>query len=221
MHELKMKVAPICEMKDKLVSWSKSELEKGREHVDTKEMGEAIDMIKDLAEAEEKMYKAAYYCSIVKAMEEYDEEENERMGYDHWRTSSGRYAPNGTGHWTPIHGRKGYPMPAEGDWRPDYGVWGDGRDGHMMDAPRMGYTDPDYAKIMHDERHGEPYRRWKLARKHYTETKSDGDKHEMTEHAKEHMADTVTTIKEIWMAADPDLRAKMKNDLTTLMADMK
>ncbi len=221
MHELKAKVAPICEMKDKLVSWSKCELEKGREHVDTKEMGEVIDMIKDLAEAEEKIYKAAYYCSVVGAMEEYDEE-NERMGYDNYRYSSGRFAPKGRGSYRPGEsGRRGYPMPAEGDWRPEYGPWGDGADGHMMDNPRMGYSDPDYAKIMHDERHGTPYRQWKLARKHYTETKSDDDKHEMTEHAKEHMADTVMTIKEIWMAADPELRAKMKGDLTTLMADMK
>lgn len=221
MHELKMKVAPICDMKDKLVSWSKSELEKGKDCVDTKEMGEVIDMIKDLAEAEEKMYKAAYYCSVTEAMEEYGDE-NERMGYDNYRYSSGRFAPKGRGSYRPGEsGRRGYPMPAEGDWRPEYGPWGDGQDGHMRDVPRMGYTDPDYAKIMHDERHGEPYRQWKLARKHYTETKSDGDKHEMTEHAKEHMADTVMTIKEIWMAADPDLRTKMKNDLTTLMADMK
>ena len=36
------------------------------ESVDTKEMGEAIDMIKDLEEA-------MYYCTIIKAMEERDE----------------------------------------------------------------------------------------------------------------------------------------------------
>ena len=35
--------------------------------VDTKELGEVIDMIKDIAEAE-------YYCSITKAMEEKDRE---------------------------------------------------------------------------------------------------------------------------------------------------
>lgn len=36
--------------------------------VDTKELGEAVDMIKDLAEA-------IYYCTITKAMEERDKEE--------------------------------------------------------------------------------------------------------------------------------------------------
>lgn len=41
---------------------------------DTKELGEAIDMIKDIAEAE-------YYCSIVKAMEEKEHEPQHMMYY--------------------------------------------------------------------------------------------------------------------------------------------
>ena len=44
------------------------------ESVDTKELGEAIDIIKDLAEAE-------YYCSIVKAMEEKEHEPKHMMYY--------------------------------------------------------------------------------------------------------------------------------------------
>lgn len=252
MHELKMKVAPISEMRETIVSWSKSELNKGKDCVDTKEMGDATDMIKDLCEAEEKLYKAAYYCSVIEAMEEYGDE-NDRMGYDNYRYSSGRFAPKGRGSYRPGEsGRRGYPMPAEGDWRPEYGPWGDGQDGYLMgydggsrsnsnssasrggnydgsrgsrssnmDGGRMGYTDSDYERIMHDERHGRPYRQWQLSKRHYTETKSDGDKKEMSEHAKEHMEDTVKTVKEIWMSADPDLRTKMKNDLTALMAEMK
>lgn len=45
------------------------------QNVDTKELGEVVDMIKDLEEA-------MYYCSIVKAMEESQEKEKyERMHY--------------------------------------------------------------------------------------------------------------------------------------------
>ena len=45
------------------------------QNVDTKELGEVVDMIKDLEEA-------MYYCSIVKAMEEGQEKEKyERMHY--------------------------------------------------------------------------------------------------------------------------------------------
>lgn len=36
--------------------------------VNTEELGEVIDMIKDLAETKEKLYKASYYDSVVKAM---------------------------------------------------------------------------------------------------------------------------------------------------------
>lgn len=36
--------------------------------VDTEELGEVIDMIKDLAETKKDLYKASYYDSVVKAM---------------------------------------------------------------------------------------------------------------------------------------------------------
>ena len=54
-------------MKERLVSCVEAQL--GDIHnVDTHELGEAIDMIKDLEQA-------MYYCSIVKAMEKQEEEE--------------------------------------------------------------------------------------------------------------------------------------------------
>lgn len=274
MHELEQKLRPIAEMKEKLTEWCKCELDKGKEQVDTKEMGEVIDMIKDLAEAEEKCVKGAYYKTVVRAMAE-EEQMSGRMGYDNWRTDSGRFANKGTGNYRPAQsGRRGYDgmypvdpdMMAEGDWRPEWGPYmdgmmgyngggrggssggsqggpGSGRGGNSggssgsssggsqggnsgggssgYNGGRMGYHDPEMERIMQDERHGRPYKEWKMSRRHYTETKSEGDKQEMSEHAKEHMADTVLTIKEIWMGADPELRAKMKQDLTALMNEMK
>lgn len=38
----------ICDMKDRFIEWTKEELDKGKEAVDTKEMGEVIDIIKDI-----------------------------------------------------------------------------------------------------------------------------------------------------------------------------
>ena len=93
------------------------ELEKGTENVDTCEMGQVVDMIKDLNEAE---YKAV----IVKAMKKADEEKEEydkmllrelkeeygedagRRYYDHYRYSDGRFAPKGHGSY-----RRGYEEP--------------------------------------------------------------------------------------------------------------
>lgn len=44
--------------------------------VDTEELGQVIDMIKDLEQAK-------YYCSIVKAMEEAEEDETKEMSHHH------------------------------------------------------------------------------------------------------------------------------------------
>lgn len=46
--------------------------------VDTEELGQAIDMIKDLEQAK-------YYCSIVKAMEEAEEDETKEKSHHHHR----------------------------------------------------------------------------------------------------------------------------------------
>lgn len=53
---------------EKLAETTKVELDKGIENVDTKEMGEIADIIKDFAEAE-------YYAKISKAMDEAEYED--------------------------------------------------------------------------------------------------------------------------------------------------
>lgn len=42
----------------------------------------------------------------------------------------------------------------------------------------------------------------------------------MDAHATEHLANTVATIREIWKHADPEMRNRMKSDITVLMNDM-
>lgn len=223
MHEIHEKAKCLCEMKKKIFDWTKCKLEDNS--IDIDQAGKLVDMIKDLSEAEKDVYKSAYYCEVTKAMKEEAEmmDGEGRMGYDNWRTSSGRFANKGTGHYMPgkagPHTRSGYPWPAEGDWRPEFDK------GYMMDGMhpdgRMGYVDPDLVEVMYDDKHGKAYKDWQLAKRHYTETKSDSDKREMSEHAKEHMADTVMSIKEIWMSADPQLREKIKKDLGAMMAELK
>lgn len=58
-------------MKETLVSATQAQLA-NLQNVDTKELGCAIDMIKDLSEA-------MYYCSIVKSMEEVQEEQKKQQ----------------------------------------------------------------------------------------------------------------------------------------------
>lgn len=91
-------------MIEKLSEVAKCELDKGIENIDTKEMGEVAEIIKELSEAE-------YYAKISKAMDEaeYGEDydyrgaydEHERKGYrGQRRDSRGRYMSN--------RGRRGY-----------------------------------------------------------------------------------------------------------------
>lgn len=113
-----MHVKRIHEMMEKLTKCAEMEFEKGVENVDTKEMGEVVDIIKDLAEAE-------YYAKITKAMdeaeygEEYDYmgayEDDIRKGYrGQPRDSRGRYmSRRGRG------GRRGYEEPMEFEMTPE------------------------------------------------------------------------------------------------------
>jgi hypothetical protein len=90
-----MHIKHIHDMIEKLSECAKMEIDKGIENVDTKEMGEVAEIIKELSEAE-------YYAKISKAMDEaeYGEDydymgsydEHNRKGYrGQPRDSRGRY----------------------------------------------------------------------------------------------------------------------------------
>lgn len=88
-----MHIKHIHDMVEKLSETAKCELDKGIENVDTKEMGEVAEIIKELCEAE-------YYAKISKAMDEAEYGENydymgaydDRKGYrGQPRDSRGRY----------------------------------------------------------------------------------------------------------------------------------
>lgn len=76
MHKIK-------ELCDKIEEAIKHEFDKGIQNVDTKEMGEVVDIYKDLIGAKKDYYEAEYYKQIVEAMEEYseDDEEDGKMYY--------------------------------------------------------------------------------------------------------------------------------------------
>lgn len=173
-----------------------SELDKGIENVNTGEMGEAVDMIKDLCEAE---YKAVIVKSMKKADEEEEEynkellralkdeygEEGGRRYYDEYRYANGRFAPKGRGT------RRGYEEP------PYYHMYPD-RD---MDREygRMYYTEPT---ATHTSESG-----YDRAKRMYTETK------EM------HKANTPED-KEHKMKSLDSYTKELASDITGMVADM-
>lgn len=122
-------------MVEKLAECAKCEVEKGIEQLNTEEMGEVTDMIKDLCEAE-------YYARLAKCMEKSEEEdeaeekhfikmlkeqykdeykemkeqygdEADRRFYDSWRHADGSFAKKGTGEYRPrsYYRRRGYEEP--------------------------------------------------------------------------------------------------------------
>lgn len=195
-----MHIERIHKMIECLTEKALGELDKGIENVNTEEMGEAVDMIKDLCEAE---YKAVIVKSMKKADEEEEEydkellrtlkaeygEEGGRRYYDEYRyKTTGRYAPKGKGSYV---GRRGYEEPPyyhmypERDMDREYG--------------RMYYTEPT---ATHTSESG-----YDRAKRMYTETK------EM------HKANTPEDKEHKMKALDGYIK-ELGGDITQLIGDM-
>ena len=174
-----------------------SELDKGIENVNVEEMSEAVDMIKDLCEAE---YRAVIVKSMKKADEEEEEynkellrnlkaeygEESGRRYYDHYRYANGRFAPKGHGTY-----RRGYEEPPYMHMYPEAE--------HMRDMDR------DYGKMYYTEPMNESG--YDRAKRNYTETK------EM------HKANTPED-KEHKMKSLDSYTKELASDITGMVADM-
>lgn len=154
-----MHIERIHKMIECLTEKSLCELDNGIENVNTDEMGKAVDMIKDLCEAE---YKAVIVKSMKKADEEEEEynkeilralkdeygEESGRRYYDEYRyKTSGRYAPKGRGAYV---GRRGFDEPPYWHREPEYERDMDKEDGRMYFTEPM-ESDYDKAKRMYTE----------------------------------------------------------------------
>ena len=207
-----MDVKRMHDMIETLTECAKHEFDKGVENIDTKEMGDVIDMIKDLAEAE-------YYRKISIAMDEseYGEDydymgaydEYERKGYRGQPRSktSGRFMRRGDG-------RRSYmPMMYEHDYDWDNMQSDRDIDRHLG---RMGYTEP-----MHkDETHTES--RYDRARRGYEESKamhksgSVEDKKKNMESLEHYMKELSEEMAELIESMDTNEKTMVRSKLQTL-----
>lgn len=215
-------------IKKKLIDGLCCALDKGMENVNTQEAGEVADMIKDLAEAEEKCHKACYYKSIHEAMAEH----KEKYGWypteiREWETDIyGWYPPkpmyndsygynNGSTRGGNSGGSYGYrpsqPRDSQGQFVSDgggrMGYWDGMINHHMpMNGSESGY--------------GRAYDKYQESRRHFTETGNTTDREEMNQHAKEHLDATIATMTEIYKSSDPDLKRQIKTNIGKLIGDM-
>lgn len=206
------KMKDLCSIKATLVDSVKEQLSHGIECVDAHEMGEVVDMIKDIYEAENYCMQSKYYKSIVEAMNEGS------YGYNPNRyVSSGRYASAGHG------SRYGYMPYLEGeDYNMQQYLTGDPTEFADQMKLRFGYMDQNEPKMMNKpvSTYGAAYDSWSDARKHYTKTGSSEDKERMEEHGKEHVDKAIISMRDIWSEASPELKRAMKTELSTLVDNM-
>lgn len=110
--------------------------------------------------------------------------------------------------------RMGYKVPhrvPDEPWVDSYMVY----DEPMMDMMRRGYSEKHPASA-----HGKTYDEYQMAKHRYEETHSEADKAAMDAHAAKHMADSMTTVREIYKNADPEMKKKIKADFSKLVGEM-
>lgn len=240
-----MHIERIHRMIECLTEKTLSELDKGIENVNVEEMSEAVDMIKDLCEAE---YRAVIVKSMKKADEEEEEynkellrilkteygEEDGRRFYDEYRyKTTGRYAPKGKGTYV---GRRGYEEPPywhryPGDMTDmDYDSVERMRDMDRLSHGRMYYTDmSDRMGMIDQPRSGSSTERDMregrsgISRKHYMETKeqhkanTQQDKDAKMQSLDEYMKELSTDMTELLTDMTPEERTMLKSKMSVLM----
>lgn len=192
------------QMKETLIGQVQGQMSDLR-YVNAHELGEAIDMIKDLEET-------IYYCTIVKAMEDKDEDK-EKQSMMYYTT---RYLP-------PYEGVDDYYRDVDRPYGRMYysgNNSGSTNTGTMSESSRnqggrdmRGYTEYMYPIDMRDRREG----RSPISRKTYIESKEmHQDKTVQMKELENYMTELSQDITEMIAMASPEEKAVLQKKLTAL-----
>lgn len=173
--------------------------------VDTHELGEAIDMIKDLAEA-------IYYCTITDSMEKSDEIKTQgptNINYYTTPTMNNRMMPYYPNEYRDIEKANGYMFyPSERGTTPVPGE----NTSHQVSY----YTEP--STIMRDPREGRSY----IRRRMYMEGKEKHkDTNSQLQELEAYLQELSTDITEMVRDASPEERATLRQKMTMLTEKIK
>lgn len=177
--------------------------------VDTHELGEVIDMVKDLAQAE-------YYCKVYEAMEESQEESKETNNYYYTE----KYLPPMVNYSRDMsrypEGRMYYPDDGEG-----------GEPNPKMYSSRYGnepgrseeYYEREYPlQYLRDEREG----RSPIKRKMYMETKATNpDSSKALKDLESYMQDLTSDMLELLDKATPEEKAMVQKKVNLLASKIQ
>lgn len=173
--------------------------------VDAKELGEVVDMVKDLAEA-------IYYCTVTEAMEDHSKGKEE---YHHYYTE--RYIPE------LYYPRKYDMMYTERDMDRDYGrmyYTGGGSSGGNSNSGggTRGFYEPMYPMMDRDYREG----RSGGSRKTYMEAKeTHQDKAIQMKELDKYIHELGDDITEMIQDASPEEKAMLQQKISTLATKIK
>lgn len=179
----------LCHMKETLMACVEAQMAH-LDQVDTKELGEAIDMIKDLEEA-------IYYCTITKAMKEDDEEEKKMPHQQQMYNNGGN---GGSNYYTPMY----YPpmyndgqTHAMNNWSNDNMRMGQ----HQMKDHREGKSPMHRRMYMEGKQHNDPQKQMKELEDYM---------HELTEDIMEMIEDASPEEKQLLRQKITTLSTKIK-----------
>lgn len=179
-------------MKEQLTSCVQGQLTH-MDTVDTKELGEAVDMIKDLAEA-------IYYCTITEAMEDKYEPKNKETYY-----YTERYIPE-------MYRDMDYDM-GRSYYTPSRNPSSNGYISSGLGGGSGAYHYSNMLPPAKDYREGKS----PMVRKMYMESKEKGmDKHAQVKELEKYMHELSEDITEMITDASPEEKAMLSNKLTTL-----
>ena len=164
-------------------------------NADCKELGEAVDMIKDLAET-------IYYCTVTEAME--------GKGYAGERYYTEKYPYHPEKDWDREWGRPPEMMYYNGDGR---GSNGGGNNDSSMNGGTRYYTEREYPFELHDEREGRsPARR----RKYMEAKEGHGDETHRMKELENYMQELTTDIAEMIKDASPGEKQLLQKKISSL-----
>lgn len=160
--------------------------------VDAKELGEVIDMVKDIEEA-------IYYCTITKAMDEKEKSGGEQ--YHHHYTTQNYY----TRDMDRENGRMYYDMPV--DYNRMYSEQNGGNDGSSRNYSELEYP------MMRDSREG----RSPMSRKTYMESKEmHQPKTTQMKELEKYLQELSSDIVEMIQDASPEEKSFMEKKIQAL-----
>lgn len=192
------------QMKDKLVSAIEAQINGNLEYANTEELGEAVDMVKDLSEA-------IYYCTITEAME--DKSSYSQSGhYPATHYYSEKVRPREYPMMEPYAPYESYPI-----------MYNDGGTNRGGSGTRY-YDDTSTRYMMYrDDRYMLPPgdNRSEMSKRRYMDAKMHNDKNMQMKELEQYTQELATELTDMIKDASPEEKQLLQQKITLLAQKIK